>query len=380
MNADLKVALLGCGVITLRTLPGVVTLLAERNGTISDVCDPVLPNRQAVAQACANSDLREYSDFKLMLDESDCNVVFIATPIGLHFEHVRQALEAGRNVYCHKTLADSADKCNLIGELAKSRNLRLAASPGQMLLPAYVRARDIVHSGELGTIVSIDTGTEAAPHRYEAERAREKPINGRPFSWEWYHKRNMGGGPLDDMFVYPLAFLTELLGDVTGVAAAGRIVTPQIQWKGRIVEADARDSYAGLIHIGPIPVTFRASFSANGCKTRWGTICIRGTKGCLEIEKCDDLSYQLYLNSKGRPLSIESHDVFDSDGAASIGSTECHVLTDMAELLSACLETRPVRGATARNAARVANGLSAIKQSADHDGSWVVAERSARIE
>ena len=373
MSVKLKVALLGCGVITQRTLPGLIAVLNERHGRISALCDLVASNRRAVAGACGNSEAREYSDLRLMLGETDCNVVFVATPVGLHFEHARQALQAGRHVYCHKTLADSPDKCDFLAAMAETKGLRLAASPGQTLLPAYARAREIVEAGELGDLVSVDAGTEAAPHRHESERARETAQTHARFSWEWYHRRGMGGGPLDDMFVYPLAFLTQLMGDVTRAAARGRLVTPRIKWKGAVVEADALDSYAGILEFGEVSATFRASFSANARKTPWGTICIRGTNGCLEIEKRNDLSYRLYITPNNASARIEYHEAFDSEDSCRYGSVECHVLTDMAEHLSACLEERPVRGATARNAARVASGLSLIRKSADQDGAWVSA-------
>ena len=370
MGVELKVALVGCGVITQRTLSGLSAILKASRGFISALCDPVESNRRKVAHACGANKVAEYSDLDRLLYESDCDAVFIATPIGMHFEHVRKALNAGRHVYCHKTLATSAEACEELASLAEANGLTLAASPGQILLPAYARAQDLIVAKELGELVSIDAGTEAAPHRYEAERAGEDASTGLPFSWEWYHKWALGGGPLDDMFVYPLAFLTEVLGDVTRAAARGRIVCPRIEWHGRIVEADVPDSFAGLLEFGKVIATFRASFSANGRKVPWGTICIRGTKACLEIEKHDDASYRLYLTSNEGTERIEYHGAQLSGVDGGIGTTECHVLTDMAEFLSACCDNRPVRGATAENAARVAHGLSLVRQSADKGGAW----------
>lgn len=371
MLSGLKVALLGCGIITQRTLGGLTALLKERNGQISALCDPVESNRRIVAQACSDWNLQEYTSNERLLAESDCDIVIVATPIGFHFHHVYQALRAGRHVYCHKTLADSADACNSLADLAASMGLKLAASPGQILLPAYARAKDIVQSGHLGKIVSIDVGTEAAPHRFEPERVNERPGAGRPFSWEWYHKEALGGGPLNDMFVYPLAFLTELLGHVKSAAAKARLVAPIIEWRGRAIEADAMDSYCGMLEFGNLVATFRASFSSNGRKVPWGTICIRGTKSCLEIEKRSDLSYQVFVSPNSHPPAVEHHEVFEAGDAARLGVVECHVLTDISEFLSACFEDRPVRGATVENAARVAHGLSLIRRSAELGGAWV---------
>lgn len=371
MPSGLNVALVGCGVITQRTLGGLSALLRAHNGRVSALCDPVESNRRTVAQACSEWTVREYTNIDHLLAESDCNAVIVATPIGMHFDHAHQSLAAGRHVYCHKTLADSAEGCHQLADLALRMNLKLAASPGQILLPAYARAQDIAQNGHLGEIVSIDVGTEAASHRFEPERANEVPPPNCPYSWEWYHTAALGGGPLNDMFTYPLAFLTEWLGNVTGAAAKGRLVAPEIEWRGRTIRADTADSYCGLLEFGDALATFRASFSSNGRKVPWGTICIRGTEGCLEIEKRSDLFYRIFVSPNGLPPSIERHQVFEAGDAERLGRVECHVLTDMSEFLSACVEDRPVRGATAENAARVARGLSLIRRSAELGGVWV---------
>ena len=348
MQPALNIALLGCGVIAQRTLGGLSALLRSHNARVSALCDPVGANRRSVAQACPDWNMQEYSSIDTLLAESDANAVIVATPIALHFDHVHQALSAGRHVYCHKTLADTAKGCHRLAELALGTNLKLAASPGQILLPAYARAAEIVLSGQLGDIVSIDAATEAMPHRFEPERTHEAPAPGHPYSWEWYHKEAAGGGPLKDMFVYPLAFLTELLGDVTRASAKGRLITPTIQWRGRTIRADTPDSYCGLLEFGNALATFRASFSSNGRKVPWGTICIRGTDCCLEIEKRSDLFYRIFVSPNGRPASIERHEVFETIDAVRLGRVECHVLTDLSEFLSACVEDRPVRGGHGR--------------------------------
>lgn len=370
MRDQLKAALVGCGVITQRTLVGLNAILEAGGGRVCAICDPVASNRQKVLNACPGKRIAEYADLKGLLDQSDCDAVFIATPIGMHFQQVRDALRAGRHVYCHKTLAASGQECDELAGLAETNGVKLAASPGQILLPAYARARSLIASGELGNLVSIDANAEGAPHRYEAERAGEGADPGVSFSWEWYHRRSLGGGPLDDMFVYPLAFLTEVFGDVTRAAARCRLVSPRIAWKGRIIQADAPDSFAGLLEFGEILATFRASFSANGRKVPWGTLCIRGTQACLEIEKCDDASYRVYLTPNEGRASVEPYGVEIGDLNAGLGTRERHVLADMAEFLSACVEDRPVLGATAENAGRIARALSMVRKSADSGGVW----------
>ncbi|MEO1338892.1 MAG: Gfo/Idh/MocA family oxidoreductase, partial [Myxococcota bacterium] len=262
--------------------------------------------------------------------------------------------------------------------LARSKGLRLAASPGQVLLPAYRRATEIIRSGELGDLVSIDASAEASAHRYEEERADENPPPDRPFSWQWYHSAAKGGGPLDDMFVYPLAFLTALFGSATSAAVKHRLVVPHIEWKGRQVAADAPDAFCGLLMFQEIPTTFRSSFSSNTRRVPWGFISIRGTDAALEIEKCNDLEYRLHLRTNEGASHTESHDVFSSDEVHLYGKKECHVLTDLMEFFSAVKDQRDVRGATATNAAQVAQTLSLMKASARADGAWHNADHEGR--
>lgn len=374
MSVFPRVGILGCGVITQRTMPGLIRLLEDAGAELIAGAD-VDPNNVAAVDALTpQRTLERYSGLEAMLDRSSADAILVATPIALHAQHVAAVLSAGRHVYCHKTLAPSAEDCRALARTAETAGLRLAASPGQILLPAYARAQEILRSGELGTLVSVDAVAEAAAHRFEQERAPEDPPDGTQFSWEWYHRKSSGGGPLDDMFVYPLAFLTELLGPPTAAAVKGRLVEPRIAWRGRVIAADATDAYAGLLMFGETPATIRSSFSANTARVPWGFVTLRGTAACLEIEKCNDLEYRLHLTPNEGPARIETCHAFSAEEADAYGSKECHVLTDIRELLSALREERQVVGATAHHAARVADGLALIKASAVRGGAWTQEE------
>ncbi len=374
MTESLRIGILGCGVITQRTLPGLEAILKSRDASITAICDLSEANLDAVEAKYSQGAVRRFDSLDAMLKDGEVNTLLVATPISMHYDNVKTGLSGRCHVYTHKTLAPTAAECLELGALAESSGLRLAASPGQVLLPAYRRAREIIESGELGDIVSIDAAAEAAAHRWEAERADESPAEGVPFSWEWYHQEKRGGGPLDDMFVYPLAFLTEAFGEVDAAAVHGRLVADAIEWRGRTIVADTPDSYSGFLRFGDVAATIRSSFGSNSSRVPWGFISMRGTDAGLEVEKVNDREYRLYVTPNGGDVRVEELDVFDNDDAAIYGSAECHVLTDIKELLDAALEDRSVNGATAQNAARVARGLSLIKSSAASNGQLVFAD------
>lgn len=363
MNAPLRVGLVGCGVITQRTAAGIHAILAERNAAITALCDPLDANIEAVSALLENAGaITRCLSLEALIAARSCDAVILATPIGLHFAQVEQALQSGLHVYTHKTLANTRAECERLEDLARTANRRLAASPGQILLPAYARAARLVGDGELGTIASVDATAEAAPHRYEPERAEEAPADGQRYSWEWYHRKELGGGPLDDMFVYPLAFLTAVFGEVEDARVFSQLLTPVIEWRGRRVEATAPDCYAGVIRFAGATATIRCSFSSNTQYIPWGTVVIRGTEAALEIIKHDDLEYSLFLTPNSGAPAEEKLPVFSPEEQQRFGTRECHVLTDIREFVDSILEQRPVRGATAGNAARVAAALRFIEE------------------
>jgi|GEM_PF-3139051 len=367
MTQQIRIGILGCGVITQRTLPGLIATLANYDAQIVSLCDISQENISAVLNKLNNTGVNCFTSLQSMLADQGINTLMIATPISMHYDNVKAGLDAGCHVYTHKTLAPTAEQCEQLADLAKQRQCRLAASPGQVLLPAYQRAKALIQSGELGTVISVDAAAEAAPHRYESERAHENPESGQPFSWEWYHRNDRCGGPLDDMFVYPLAFLTEVFGQVCSAYIHAGLHTQEIHWKGRTIKADAPDLYSGVIRFKNAVATMRSSFSSNSSRVPWGFISIRGTQASLEIEKQNDLEYQLYITPNEGEARVEKLDVFNSLKSQTYGSAECHVLTDMNEFMAAITEDRDVLGATADNAARVAHGISLIKQSANNN-------------
>ena len=365
MSELLRVGLAGCGVITQRTLRGVKAILGERRAVVAALCDPNSNNLDIVGDSIGSEEnVARFVSFEEMIAASCCDAVVMATPIGLHFGQARLALENGLHVYSHKTLARTRAECAQLDELATRQDLRLAASPGQLLLPAYRRAAELLEQNKLGRIASVDAAAEAAPHRYEAERADESPPAGRPFSWEWYHRRESGGGPLDDMFVYPLAFLTGVFGGLDDASVFAELITPRIEWRDRVVTATAFDSYCGVVRFRDVTATIRSSFSSNTQLIPWGTIVIRGSDAALEIVKHNDLEYSLFITPNSGPALTESHPVFDGDARRRYGDKECHVLVDICEFVDAINERRAVRGATAANAAKVTGALRMIEERA----------------
>jgi len=79
--------------------------------------------------------------------------VAIATPAATHFQLVRRALEAGKDVFVEKPLALTAEQGQVLVDLAESRRRILMVGHILLYHPAVVKLRELVQHGELGRVL-----------------------------------------------------------------------------------------------------------------------------------------------------------------------------------------------------------------------------------
>ncbi len=132
-----------------------------------------------------------------ILNISDLDAVYIATPHNLHAENTLMCLEAGIPVLCEKPLAINLPQAQEMVALARSKNIFLMDAIWTRFLPHFVEVKKIVDSGVLGPITSLkaDFGFQADPQKHK-----------RLFN------KDLGGGALLDIGIYPIFAAYTLLG------------------------------------------------------------------------------------------------------------------------------------------------------------------------
>jgi predicted dehydrogenase len=95
---------------------------------------------------------KTYSSMDNALADPDIDAVIIATPSGLHFEHAKRALEAGKHVMVEKPLADTVEQALVLSNLAAARKLTLMVGHTFLYNNIVHRVGDIIRSGELGDL------------------------------------------------------------------------------------------------------------------------------------------------------------------------------------------------------------------------------------
>jgi dTDP-3,4-didehydro-2,6-dideoxy-alpha-D-glucose 3-reductase len=90
-----------------------------------------------------------------MLSDKKVDVIFIATPIGVHAEQATQALKAGKHVWCEKPLTCSLDDSKRLVSLAKKYNRMLVESFMYLYHPQFDKVQNYIDDNSNGKIYSL---------------------------------------------------------------------------------------------------------------------------------------------------------------------------------------------------------------------------------
>jgi|APSaa5957512535_1039671.scaffolds.fasta_scaffold37518_2 dTDP-3,4-didehydro-2,6-dideoxy-alpha-D-glucose 3-reductase len=81
---------------------------------------------------------------KQMLNSTEVDIVYIATPIGVHFSLAKQSIEAGKHVWCEKPLTCSYTDTQTLVSLAKRKGQVLIESFMYLYHPQFQRVKRFV--------------------------------------------------------------------------------------------------------------------------------------------------------------------------------------------------------------------------------------------
>ncbi len=144
----MKIAVIGCGYWGKNLVRNFNQL-----GVLQTVCDLTAQGRATAAELAPQAKI--VAAIGEAVNDPAVQGVVIATPAETHFDVVRQALQAGKDVFVEKPLALTYDQGAHLVQLAH-RNARILMV-GHVLEyhPAIVRLLDLVRTGELGKVQYI---------------------------------------------------------------------------------------------------------------------------------------------------------------------------------------------------------------------------------
>jgi dihydrodiol dehydrogenase / D-xylose 1-dehydrogenase (NADP) len=138
-----------------------------------------------------------YSTLEEMVADSVIDIVYISSPNQLHYPQAKLALEAGKAILCEKPFTLNARQLAELIEIARRRKVFLMEAMWIRYLPVILKLRELLDNRAIGEIKLA----RAAFHL-------DLPINpsGRIYNPE------LGGGSLLDLGIYPISFVSMLLG------------------------------------------------------------------------------------------------------------------------------------------------------------------------
>ena len=140
---------------------------------------------------------KAHGSYDALINDSDIDAIYVATPHPSHKENVIAALNAGKPVLCEKPFAVNAHEAREMVAAAKANDVALMEAMWARFLPHYAKIREIVASGVLGQITTI--------HADHGQRLADQNI-------ARLVEPSLAGGALLDLGIYPISFAHMVLG------------------------------------------------------------------------------------------------------------------------------------------------------------------------
>ena len=199
MNTTTRWGIIGTGKIArafaaaLHDTPGAVLAgVASRSSASAEA----FAREHGVAQA--------YGSYQALVDAPDVDLVYIATPHTEHAANALLALDAGKGVLCEKPFTMNRAQAEQVVAKAQANKLFLMEAMWTRFMPALAEVQRIIASGEIGAVNQV-----TADFGFTANVGPEHRL----------FNRELGGGALLDLGIYPLSIAAALLGPVASVTA-----------------------------------------------------------------------------------------------------------------------------------------------------------------
>ena len=150
-----------------------------------------------------------YDDPVDLINDSDVNAVYIATPPSSHKDYALAAAEAKKIVYVEKPMALNYPECLEMIDKCEKLHVPLFVAYYRRALPRFVKIKEIISSGVIGNVYSVEITFLKKPF--------EKDLLGIP---HWRVDPGIsGGGYFYDLASHQIDILQYYLGNI--IAAKG---------------------------------------------------------------------------------------------------------------------------------------------------------------
>lgn len=202
-RAKLRIGVIGVGIYSDAHMRGLAE--AHERSQVIAICDL---NEQRAKEAAARFGAQVYTDYKLLIQNPDVDIVLIILPHHLHYEVASYAIAHKKHVLLEKPLTiNPADGLDLI-EKAKAAGIKFTVAENTRFITAYLEAEKLLKQNALGDIILVRTLLAGS----EVDRLENTSL--------WKGKKGgSGGGVIIDAAPHTFYLLKWFFGDFEDVQA-----------------------------------------------------------------------------------------------------------------------------------------------------------------
>ena len=239
------------------------------NFNVIGCCD-ILPFRLENGLKAVNGKAKGFSDYRKLLDNKNIDAILVSTPFNLHSQVAIDALDAGKHVYCEKTMAKGYDAIhNLVSKANQSKTI-FQTGHQYHSSRLYTHVVNLIKEGKIGKIAAF----ECQWNRHGNWRRRlpspelEKQIN-----WRMY--REFSGGLIAELSSHQIDFANWVLDETPN----------QVIGTGGVdYYKDGRETYDNIHLIYNYPSGVKAKFTCLTTNEKDGyQIKVMGDKGTIVL-------------------------------------------------------------------------------------------------
>jgi predicted dehydrogenase len=237
--------------------------------------DPILVGRDAnkLSALCKRSGVTRMTTRLEEALEDPYNVIYFdAQTTGRRAEGVRQAVKAGKHVYCEKPTAVDTGTALELYRLCQAAGLKNGVVQDKLWLPGLLKLKRLMQNDFFGRILSV-----RGEFGYWVFEGHSIPAQ-RP---SWNYRKEDDGGIIVDMLCHWRYVLDHLFGKVKSVSCFGATHIPErIDESGKPYRCTADDAaYATFELENGVVAHFNSSWTVRVRRDDLLTLQVDGTKG-----------------------------------------------------------------------------------------------------
>ena len=237
-----------------------------------------------------------------MLEDSDVELVYVATPHSHHYQYAKMCLEHGKHVLVEKAFTVNAEQAEELIRISEEKGLLLAEAIWTRYMPSRRMIDNLLDSGVIGKVTSLTANLGYVLDKVERMKNPE-----------------LAGGALLDLGVYPINFALMAFHDEVKNVSSTAVMSPEgIDWMNSIT-LTFEDGKMAVLHSNMLAQTDREGV-INGSK---GYMEIQNINNCEEIRVFDLNRNMTACYRVPEQINGYEYEVIACKKAIEEGKTEC---------------------------------------------------------